>query len=105
MGEVCHFRVGGICMLTAGRGVGRVGVIQKLEKHPGAFDIVHIKDSKDHTFATRKELSKGKVIPEATMKLRKQTREKKRLLKILREQERKQMRNKPKKKAAKKAAK
>merc|ERR1711997_1107727 len=38
--QVCHFRV---------------GVIEKLEKHPGAFDIVHVRDAKDHKFATRKD--------------------------------------------------
>jgi len=53
--QICHFRVGGLCMVTSGRGVGRVGVIEKLEKHPGAFDIVHLRDAKDHKFATRKD--------------------------------------------------
>eukprot|EP01084_Bolivina_argentea_P069208 125983_1 len=150
--QVCHFRVGGICMLTGGRNVGRVGVIEKLEKHPGAFDIVHVRDAKDHKFATRKdnifilgsgakplitlpktkgikytiiedrefrlkrqsnpvhnqnnrkELSgKGTLLPPQTMQLRKQTKEKKKLLKILRDQERKAMRNRPKPKKAKKA--
>jgi len=41
--------------VTKGKGVGRVGVITKIEKHPGAFDIIHLRDSKDHTFATRKD--------------------------------------------------
>lgn len=53
--QICQFRVGGLCMVTSGRGVGRVGVIEKLEKHPGAFDIVHLRDAKDHKFATRKD--------------------------------------------------
>ena len=52
---ICSFRVGGLCMVTRGRGVGRVGVIEKIEKHPGAFDIVHLRDAKDHKFATRKD--------------------------------------------------
>lgn len=152
--QVCHFRVGGLCMLTSGRNVGRVGVIEKLEKHPGAFDIVHIRDAKDHKFATRKDnifiigsgakplislpkskgikytiiedrefrlkrqsnpvhnqnnrkevSGKGTVLPPDTIALRKQTREKKRLLKILREQERKSRKQKPKKKGPKKATK
>merc|ERR1712083_945459 len=144
--QVCHFRTGGICMITGGRNIGRVGIIEKLEKHPGAFDICHIRDAKDHKFATRKdnifiigsgakplitlpktkgikftilqdraqrlerqanpepnqnkrvELSGGTLIPEDTMALRKATKEKKRLLKILREQERKARKSKPKKK-------
>jgi len=53
--EIAHFRMGGLCMVTKGKGVGRVGVITKIEKHPGAFDIIHLRDSKDHTFATRKD--------------------------------------------------
>merc|ERR1719378_1999150 len=32
---------------------GRVGTIMSRERHPGSFDIVHIKDSQGHTFATR----------------------------------------------------
>jgi len=53
--EIAHFRMGGLCMVTKGRGVGRVGIITKIEKHPGAFDIVHLRDAKDGTFATRKD--------------------------------------------------
>jgi len=53
--QICSFRVGGLCMVTNGRGVGRVGVIEKLEKHPGSFDIVHLRDAKDHKYATRKD--------------------------------------------------
>jgi len=150
---IAPFKMGGLCMVIRGRGIGRVGVIEKLEKHPGAFDIVHLRDAKDHKFATRKdnvftigvgskplislpktkgikmnvieerekrlerqakpiknqnrrkELSgKGTVLPEATRKLNKIMKEKKRLLKILRAQEKKSMKKKPKKKKAKKAA-
>merc|ERR1719150_3270571 len=149
--QICHFRTGGICMLTGGRNIGRVGIIEKLEKHPGAFDICHIRDAKDHKFATRKdnifiigagskplislgktkgikysiiedrdfrlkrqtnpvhnqnnrkELSgKGVIIPKDTIKLRKALKEKKRLLKLLREQEAKQRKSQPKKKKKKK---
>ena len=152
--QLCHFRVGGLCMLTSGRNVGRVGVIEKLEKHPGAFDIVHIRDAKNHKFATRKDnifiigtgakplislpksrgikysiiedrefrlkrqakpqhnqnnrkevSGKGGVLPADTIALRKQTKEKKRLLKLLREQEKKSLKRRPKKAAAKKAKK
>merc|ERR1712154_740153 len=53
--QICHFKMGGLCMVIRGRGIGRVGVIEKLEKHPGAFDIVHLRDAKDHKFATRKD--------------------------------------------------
>jgi small subunit ribosomal protein S4e len=40
-------------MITKGRNSGRVGTIQKVEKHPGSFDIVVIKDSTGTSFATR----------------------------------------------------
>ena len=33
---------------------GRVGEIVDVERHPGSFDIVHVKDGNDNTFATRK---------------------------------------------------
>jgi len=40
-------------MITGGRNLGRVGVITSREKHPGSFEIVHIKDAVGQTFATR----------------------------------------------------
>jgi len=47
------FEVGAQIMVTGGRNIGRVGTITSREKHDGDFDIVHIKDSVGHTFATR----------------------------------------------------
>ena len=49
------FTEGNVCMITAGRNIGRVGIIQKIEKHPGSFHIAYVKDGKNHTFATRKD--------------------------------------------------
>jgi len=40
-------------MITGGHNLGRVGVIMHRERHPGSFDVVHIKDAQGHTFATR----------------------------------------------------
>ena len=40
-------------MVTGGRNTGRVGTIMSRERHPGSFDIVHVKDASGHTFATR----------------------------------------------------
>jgi len=42
-----------MCVITGGRNMGRAGVIVHREKHMGGFDIVHVKDSLEHTFATR----------------------------------------------------
>jgi small subunit ribosomal protein S4e len=51
--EVFKFDVGNLAMITGGRNQGRVGVITHRDRHPGSFDIVHVKDSKGHEFATR----------------------------------------------------
>jgi len=44
---------GASVMVTGGNNIGRVGILQHLEKHPGGFDIGHIKDSTGNNFATR----------------------------------------------------
>jgi small subunit ribosomal protein S4e len=44
---------GNLCMVVGGRNMGRVGIVAHRERHPGSFDIVHVKDSSGHTFATR----------------------------------------------------
>lgn len=33
--------------------MGRIGVITNRERHPGSFDVVHVKDSTGNSFATR----------------------------------------------------
>ena len=40
-------------MLTGGNNIGRIGVLQHIERHPGSFDIAHVKDSTGVHFATR----------------------------------------------------
>lgn len=47
------FDSGNLCTVTGGRNMGRVGVIVHRERHHGGFDIVHVKDALDRTFATR----------------------------------------------------
>lgn len=47
------FDVGNLAMITKGANVGRVGIIINKEKHPGSFDIVHVRDRKGNEFATR----------------------------------------------------
>ena len=51
--DFIKFDSGNLCMITGGHNLGRVGVVQHRERHPGSFDIVHLKDSLGHTFATR----------------------------------------------------
>merc|ERR1712193_203220 len=51
--KVREFNTGNLCMITGGRNTGRVGTIMSRERHQGSFDIVHVKDSAGHVFATR----------------------------------------------------
>jgi small subunit ribosomal protein S4e len=51
--DFIKFDTGNLCIVTGGHNVGRVGIVEKRERHPGSFDIVHVKDSNGHTFATR----------------------------------------------------
>jgi len=51
--EFVKFESGNLCMITGGRNIGRVGIITSRERHPGSFEIVHVKDSMGHAFATR----------------------------------------------------
>lgn len=47
------FESGNLVMITGGRNLGRVGTVVNREKHPGSFEIIHVKDSNGHMFATR----------------------------------------------------
>jgi small subunit ribosomal protein S4e len=51
--DFIKFDTGNVVTVTGGRNMGRVGVITHREKHDGGFEIIHIKDARDHTFATR----------------------------------------------------
>jgi len=51
--DFVKFEIGNMVMITGGRNLGRVGVIVSRERHPGSFDIVHIRDASGQQFATR----------------------------------------------------
>merc|ERR1712031_5853 len=51
--EFVKFETGNLAMINGGKNTGRVGIIVSRERHQGSFDIVHIKDSAGHIFATR----------------------------------------------------
>jgi len=53
--SVLHFEVGKLAIITKGRNTGRVGTVLHIERHPGSFDIVQIRDAVGHSFSTRKE--------------------------------------------------
>ena len=49
------FETGKLAMVTKGRNTGRVGTINHVEKHPGSFDIVTVRDTAGNAFSTRAE--------------------------------------------------
>jgi small subunit ribosomal protein S4e len=51
--EIYKFSMGKIALISGGKNVGRVGQIVSRDRHPGGFDIVHLKDSRGNEFATR----------------------------------------------------
>eukprot|EP00924_Labyrinthula_sp_SR-Ha-C_P000898 augustus_masked-scaffold_7-processed-gene-7.43-mRNA-1 protein AED:0.28 eAED:0.28 QI:0/-1/0/1/-1/1/1/0/258 len=53
--KLIKFGVGSLVMITKGRNCGRVGVLMNIQKHPGGFDIINVKDEVGNVFATRQE--------------------------------------------------
>merc|ERR1719161_3436497 len=51
--DYIKFEIGNVAMVNAGNSIGRVGIIMHRERHPGSFEIIHLKDSAGHSFATR----------------------------------------------------
>jgi small subunit ribosomal protein S4e len=47
------FDVGCKVMITGGNNIGRVGTLERVEKHEGSYDIVHVKDENGLEFSTR----------------------------------------------------
>lgn len=61
--DFVKFETGNLCMVTGGHNLGRVGVITSRERHPGSFDIVHVRDSLGHSFATRYAPLSSRTLP------------------------------------------
>jgi ribosomal protein S4E len=51
--ERIKMELGTIVMITKGRNTGRVGQLMGIDKHPGSFNVCHVKDAAGNTFATR----------------------------------------------------
>jgi small subunit ribosomal protein S4e len=51
--SLIKYENGAQVLIIGGNNIGRVGVLQHIEKHPSSFDIAHIKDAAGHSFATR----------------------------------------------------
>lgn len=52
---VVKFDNNSMVFISGGNNIGRVGVLQSVERHPGSYDIAHVKDANGHAFATRCE--------------------------------------------------
>jgi small subunit ribosomal protein S4e len=50
---VLKFDNGATVFATGGNNIGRVGVLQHVEHHPGSYEIAHVRDSRGNQFATR----------------------------------------------------
>jgi small subunit ribosomal protein S4e len=48
------FEVGQLAIVTRGANVGRIGTVTTWDRHPGSFDIIHLKDARGAGFATRR---------------------------------------------------
>ena len=47
------FKEGAQVMINGGNNAARIGKLEKIEKHDGAYDIIYVKDTKDKEFSTR----------------------------------------------------
>ena len=55
-GEIVAFykyKIGAPVFIVGGNNIGRAGNIEKIEKHPGSYEIVYIKDTTGKEFSTR----------------------------------------------------
>ncbi len=50
---IVKFDNGASVFVVGGNNIGRVGILQHVEHHPGSYEIAHVKDSRGHSFATR----------------------------------------------------
>lgn len=50
---VVKFTNGATVMLTGGNNIGRIGILQSVEKHPGSYDTANLKDMSGHHYSTR----------------------------------------------------
>ena len=51
--SLIKYENGAQVLVIGGNSVGRVGVLQHIERHPSSFDIAHVKDANGLHFATR----------------------------------------------------
>lgn len=52
---VVKYENGASVFIQGGNNIGRVGVLQHVEHHPGSYEIANIRDARGHVFSTRLE--------------------------------------------------
>jgi small subunit ribosomal protein S4e len=45
--------LGATVYIQSGNNIGRVGTLTTIDRHPGSFDIAHVKDANGKSFSTR----------------------------------------------------
>jgi small subunit ribosomal protein S4e len=50
---IYKYKIGAQVIIDGGNNIGRVGEIVNIEKHPGSYEIVYIKDTEGKVFSTR----------------------------------------------------
>lgn len=53
--DILKMQIGHKVIVTKGKNRGRYGTLVSIERHPGSFDIVTVKDADNNSFATRFE--------------------------------------------------
>jgi small subunit ribosomal protein S4e len=51
--SIIKFENNAIVIVNGGNNIGRVGVLQHVEHHPGSYEIAHVKDATGAHFSTR----------------------------------------------------
>jgi len=51
--SVVKFQNGCMVLLTGGNNIGRIGILENVDKHPGSWAIAKVKDSRGQRFSTR----------------------------------------------------
>jgi len=51
--SVVKFQNGCMVMLTGGNNIGRIGILENVDKHQGSYDIAKVRDVRNQRFSTR----------------------------------------------------
>merc|ERR1712048_1196554 len=51
--DIFKFGIGCNVIVINGKNRGRYGRLETIQRHPGSFDVVNVRDAEGHSFATR----------------------------------------------------